>query len=221
MMDIIYVRLIVIISICGFFLGSILFSKILPRAICGIDIVEVSEDGNPGVSNVFKYCSVPVGILTALCDFGKAFAPVLAADILIPMEVRTPLFGLVICSGVLGHIFSIFNHGNGGMGVAPFWATLMGVFLQCQLIFALVIIYVFIRYVFRVHAQHLRTILCFGIFFAFIMAFSTNMVYKPAYLILCAVICLKCLYIAVKQKRLPEQDTVEQQSGAGGNSINT
>ncbi len=203
-----YLLLVILISVCGFLAGSILFAKILPRAICKVDIVAVSEDHNPGVSNVFKHCGVPVGLLTAVCDFAKAFFPILAADILIPMEVRTPLFALVIMAPVLGHIFSVFNRGNGGMGAAAMWATLMAVFLQCKLIVFLVIIYVVVRYICRVtEKQHLRTILCFGIFFVATLLFETIIIYRLAYLILSAVICLKCLYIALRQRNARAQET--------------
>ncbi len=200
-----YLLLIILISVCGFLAGSILFAKALPRAICKVDIVAVSEDHNPGVSNVFKYCGVPVGILVAICDFAKAFFPILAAYQLIPLEVRTPLFALPIIAPVLGHIFSVFNHGNGGMGVASTWATLLAVFLQCKLVFILIIIYVVVRYICRVKQQHLRTILCFGIFLVFVALFEPTLIYKLAYVTLSAVIILKCLYIALRQRNVQAQ----------------
>ncbi len=199
-----YISLVIIISIGGFFLGSVLFAKLFPRVFCGIDIEEVSEDSNPGTSNVFKYCSAPVGVLTGICEFGKAFAPIEIANVIIPLEARTPLYGLIVCSAVVGHIFSIYHRGHGGMGAAPFWGSLMGVFLQCQLIFVLLGIYIVIRYILRVHQQHLRTILCFGIFLIMVSVFATNMIYKPAYIVLSAIVCLKCLYIAVQQNHPTE-----------------
>ncbi len=196
-----YLELVIIISIGGFFLGSVLFAKLFPRVLCGIDIEAVSEDGNPGTSNVFKYCGMRVGILTGICEFGKAFIPIEVANVLIPMEMRTPLFGLIVGSAVVGHIFSVYHHGNGGMGVAPFWGSLMGVFLQCQLIFVLLAIYIVVRYVFRVHEHHRRTIICFGIFLVMVALFATNMIYKPVYIILSAIVCAKCLYNAFQQRR--------------------
>ncbi len=102
-----YIELVIIISIGGYLLGSVLFAKWLPRVVCGIDIEAVSEDGNPGTSNVLKYCGTPLGIVTGICELGKGFAPVAIAEALIPMDVRTPLFGLVIASGILGHMFSL------------------------------------------------------------------------------------------------------------------
>ncbi len=203
-----YLQLAILISIGGYFLGSILFSKILPQAVRGIDIEAVSEDGNPGVSNVFKYCGVPIGIFSALCDFGKAFAPIFIGYQLIPPEFRTALtFGMIICSAVLGHIFSIFHHFNGGMGVGPMFGALMTVFLECQLIFFLIGIYIVIRWVIRVKQQHLRTFLCFSIFLVCVAIFGRNMVYKPAFIILCAVICLKCTYVAVRQRNAAKAES--------------
>ncbi len=195
-----YIQFVIILSVGGFFLGSVLFAKWLPRAICGIDIEAVSEDGNPGTANVFKHCGVPVGILTGICELGKAFAPIEIANIFIPIEMRTPLYGLIICSAVLGHIFSVYNRGNGGMGVAAFWGALMGVFLQCQLIFFLVGIYIVVRYIVKVRQQHLRTFVCFAVFLAVVAVFSTNMIYKPAFIFLSAVICVKSLCMMARER---------------------
>ncbi len=200
MLESTYIRLVIIISIGGFFLGSVLFAKLFPRVICGIDIEAVSEDGNPGTSNVFKYCGMRVGILTGICEFGKAFIPIEVANVIIPLEVRTPLYGLIVGSAVVGHIFSIYHHGNGGMGAAAFWGSLMGVFLQCKLIFVLLAIYIVVRYIIRVRQQHLRTILCFGTFLIAVAVFGTNMIYKPVYIILSAIVVVKCLYIASRQR---------------------
>ncbi len=210
MEEYIYIRLVIVISIGGYFLGSILFSKLFPRIICGIDIVAVSEDGNPGTSNVCKYCGAWVGALCGICDFGKAFAPVVIANALIPVEVRTPLFGLVIGSAVIGHIFSIFNHGNGGMGVAPMFGSLIAVYFQCKLFPVLVAIYVVVRYLCRVKHQHLRTILCFGIFMTVTALFVPNIIYKLTYITLSAIICAKCLYIAARQRNAGEEVSVRE-----------
>ncbi len=195
-----YIELVIIISIGGYFLGSILFAKLFPRVLCGIDIEEVSEDGNPGTSNVFKYCGMRVGVLTGICEFGKAFIPIEVANVIIPLEMRTPLYGLIVASAVLGHMFSVYHHFNGGMGVASFWGSLMGVFLQCQLIFVLLGIYIVVRYIFRVHQNHLRTIICFGVFLILVAVFATNMIYKPVYIILSAIVCAKCLYNVLRER---------------------
>ncbi len=195
-----YLQFIIWISIGGYLLGSVLFCKILPKAVRGIDIEAVSEDGNPGTSNVFKYCGIPLGIVCAICDFAKAAAPIIVAYQFIPPEARTPLFGLVVCSGVLGHIFSIFHRGNGGMGVGPIFGTLFGIFFQCQLIFALIIIYVVFRYIARIKLQHLRTFLCFSTFFAFVTIFLQNPAYKSAYMVMSGIICAKCIYVAARQR---------------------
>ena len=40
----------------GFLLGSILFSKIIPKITVGKNICELGSDGNPGAANVFMKC---------------------------------------------------------------------------------------------------------------------------------------------------------------------
>ncbi len=189
---------IIFLSIFGFVLGSILFAKALPRIIKGVDIEEISEDGNPGTSNVMKYCGVKLGILTGIFEFGKGFLPVAMGLALIPIEERTTLFGLIIIAPVLGHMFSIFHGGNGGLGVAPACGALICVFLQCKLALFMVALYTFAKFVLHFKHQHRRTIFVFGCFLALTLIFGRNPIYTRAFVLLATVICIKCLYVELK-----------------------
>lgn len=60
----------------GYFLGGIMFSDIFPRVFMKKDIKNLSDDKNPGASNVFKICGVPMGILCLFLDMAKGFLPV-------------------------------------------------------------------------------------------------------------------------------------------------
>ena len=62
-----------------FLSGSVLYSQYLPWHMKRINIIEISEDHNPGTSNVMKYAGVPLGILCLICDVAKGFIPVFAA----------------------------------------------------------------------------------------------------------------------------------------------
>lgn len=55
----------------GFLSGSIAYSYFLPKLLLHKNILLLSDDGNPGCANVFKYIGVPMGILCLLCDFFK------------------------------------------------------------------------------------------------------------------------------------------------------
>lgn len=93
--------MIILISIIGFFSGSILYAKLIPKAICGIDIVTCSADGNPGTANVYSLCGKKCGTLTAILKFAKGFFPVLLGNILIASKDRTYTFALVIIAPVI------------------------------------------------------------------------------------------------------------------------
>lgn len=58
----------------GFFSGSIVYSYFLPKLLLHKNILLLSDDGNPGCANVFKYIGVPMGIVCLLCDFSRVFA---------------------------------------------------------------------------------------------------------------------------------------------------
>ena len=47
----------------GFLLGSIMFSRIVPRLVMSRDICALSSDHNPGAANVFMKCGVKMGII--------------------------------------------------------------------------------------------------------------------------------------------------------------
>lgn len=57
----------------GFLSGSIAYSYFLPKLLLHKNILLLSDDGNPGCANVFKYIGVPMGILCLLCDFFKGY----------------------------------------------------------------------------------------------------------------------------------------------------
>ncbi|MCD8300653.1 MAG: glycerol-3-phosphate acyltransferase [Clostridiales bacterium] len=215
-----YQTLVILISVFGFLLGSVLFAKVVPRVARGIDIEQVSEDGNPGTSNVLKYCGAKLGILTGIFEFGKGFLPVAIGLALIPVEERTTLFGLIIIAPVLGHMFSIFHYGNGGLGVAPACGALICVFLQCRLALFMVALYILAKFVLRFKHQHRRTIFVFGCFLAMTLIFGQNPIYTRAFAILATVIIIKCLYVELKSE---DADTIPQSGmseGEMGNMLN-
>ena len=65
-----------LISALGYLLGGVLFSYHIPLFMRGIDIVEVSEDHNPGTANAVKYAGVSVGMICLAADLAKGFLPV-------------------------------------------------------------------------------------------------------------------------------------------------
>ena len=60
----------------GYLLGSILFAYVLPKLTRHIDIREMSEDGNPGTYNAFRYGGAVCGTCVLLLELLKGFLPV-------------------------------------------------------------------------------------------------------------------------------------------------
>lgn len=58
----------------GYLLGSILFAYVLPKLTRHIDIREMSEDGNPGTYNAFRYGGTVCGICVLLLELLKGFS---------------------------------------------------------------------------------------------------------------------------------------------------
>ena len=120
--------------------GSILFGRVLPKWIKGIDVTEVSNDHNPGTANAMKYAGVPVGILCLLGDLLKGALPVYMA---VGMGLVTDSwFPLIMAAPVLGHAYSLFYHGNGGKAIAVSFGVLIGLApVQPELLLLLIILY--------------------------------------------------------------------------------
>ena len=64
----------------GYLLGSILFAYVLPKLTRHIDIREMSEDGNPGTYNAFRYGGVICGICVLLTFEGIFTGVAVRAD---------------------------------------------------------------------------------------------------------------------------------------------
>lgn len=101
-----------ILMIGGYTLGSVMFSKEIPKLLGYGDITEKSNDRNPGASNVFKNCGVVCGMACLFCDMLKGFLPIFIANLFFGIDnVR---FAVVMMMPVLGHAFPALNHWKGG-----------------------------------------------------------------------------------------------------------
>lgn len=97
-------------------LGSLQFSRIIPLVFKKVDVCSVSEDGNPGSANVFKYCGIFTGIICLFLDILKGFIPPFVAILFLP--VNSVFFSLDMVAPVLGHAVGLFNRFNGGKCIA-------------------------------------------------------------------------------------------------------
>lgn len=147
----------------GFLSGSVLYSQYLPWHMKRINIIEISEDHNPGTSNVMKYAGVPLGILCLICDVAKGFIPVFAAMRFVsPQDI---MVALILAAPVAGHAFSVFHRGQGGKAIAVTFGTLLGLWPDTQLFLVLCAFYLLFSLVVVIRPNERRTVftfLCFG-----------------------------------------------------------
>ncbi|MCX7757660.1 MAG: glycerol-3-phosphate acyltransferase [candidate division WOR-3 bacterium] len=106
---------IIIGSVCGFILGSCMFSYWLGRLI-GKDIRKYG-DGNPGAINAFKAGGYKIGIPAMILDFLKGFLPIFIIYHYNAIQDFTIIF--IAVALLLGHIFPVFLDFKGGKSIAP------------------------------------------------------------------------------------------------------
>lgn len=111
-------------TILGFFSGSVMYSYIIPRMICGRDVRDSAADRNPGAANATATCGLGVGILCGALDVLKAFLPVFTACLLGVAE-GWEIVPIVIAP-VLGHAFSPMMHFKGGKAITTVYGALLG-----------------------------------------------------------------------------------------------
>lgn len=157
--------------IIGYMMGSILFGKVIPRVVKGIDIAAVSSDGNPGAANAFVHAGKGCGLLVLLCDLLKGAVPVFIAARY--LNVDSLYFAPVLVAPVVGHAFPLYSGTKGGgkciavsFGVLlGLWPSLSHVLLLAAWFIALSVLVVVRPHAHRTVAAFLGWILCEGILF--------------------------------------------------------
>ena len=94
-------------AICiGYCFGSVLYGYEIPRIVKKINICELSDDGNPGTYNAFRYGGFICGISVLIAELLKGFIPVFFSAKYIGRE--SVLFAFVMAAPVMGHAFSVY-----------------------------------------------------------------------------------------------------------------
>ena len=159
----------------GFLLGSCMFSRIIPHLFLGRDICELSDDGNPGCTNVFRHCGPGWGILCLSLDLLKGFLPVFfAVGIFDPAD---PWFAAVVAAPVLGHAIAPLNHFHGGKCIATAFGVLLGLLPLTKIVFLLAALYLLFSLVIRIGSHRTRSVVTFGLFgaLAWVMLVAENL----------------------------------------------
>ena len=146
----------------GYFLGGIMFSRILPKMIYGRDVTKVSDDRNPGAANVFMHCGVAAGFLCLALDMLKGAVPVYAA--LRALDFRSLLFAAVMTAPVFGHATSPFKRSGGGKCIATSFGVLIGILPVTPVVFVLAGAYIVFSTVIKINPNRRRSIAAFLVF---------------------------------------------------------
>lgn len=146
----------------GFLSGSIMFSQILPQLIQEKDIGAVSDDHNPGATNVFINCGTTMGFTCLLLDMGKGFLPVFLACQFV--DRTNLLFGLVLAAPVLGHAIAPFQHFHGGKCIATSFGVMIALLPTSPIGLVLAAIYILFSTLIKIHPNRIRSFLAFGLF---------------------------------------------------------
>ena len=191
--------LLVINVLVGFFCGSIMFCALIPRLWKKVDIREISADGNPGTANVFKYCGWQCGLVSACCDFAKGCFPVIAGNILLGDDIGAP-FALIIAAPVLGHMFSIFSHGNGGMGIASLIGTIIAVFFASRLLLIIAGIYLITQFLLKFPTRKQKTTFVFLLFLLAVLLLEPDPLYKWTYTVMTCLVLFQIFRASLRVK---------------------
>ena len=89
-------------SFFGYLSGSVLYSYLIPKYFCHVDVRTVNEDQNPGAFNAFSVAGPRIGLLCVLCDIGKGFLPVFLAAHSSAVSMGSWIFALILLAPVAG-----------------------------------------------------------------------------------------------------------------------
>lgn len=164
--------------ILGYLSGSILYAYLIPYSFCSIDICDVSDDGNPGTANAFKYAGFTAGCSVILLELLKAFLPVFLA--MKQVDPSALPFALVMAAPVLGHAFPFFylirflmkgkdfvlplKAHKGGKAIAASLGVVLALFPMLTPLLALAFFYIFFSTVIVIRPHLYRSILTFCCF---------------------------------------------------------
>ncbi|HOJ48422.1 MAG TPA: glycerol-3-phosphate acyltransferase [Bacillota bacterium] len=146
----------------GYLLGSCLFCAWIPWLIHKKDIVQESDDGNPGTANVFKLCGWRLGFLCLALDLAKGFLPVFIG--INKADINYYLFTLVMLAPVCGHAWSVFSHFQGGKCIATIFGEMIALLRISPVGLILCGLYILFSTAVRITPNSRRSILVFSLF---------------------------------------------------------
>lgn len=175
----------------GYFLGSLLFAKIIAGIFHKDNMISDSADGNPGAANAFLYGGFFCGILTLSGDLLKGFLPVFMFTHWQPETVSVLSVAPVMVAPILGHAFPIFYRFRGGKGIAVSFGCLLGLLPFWVPVAVLAAYFLFFSLILRVTPHFYRTFityLCSAVTIYFLLGYNGI---SLGFLLMTAVVCLR------------------------------
>jgi len=148
--------------VAGYLSGSILYSYIIAKHFCDIDITEVSDDKNPGAANVIKYVGLKYGIPAIILDVLKGFIPIYIAGKY--LDIKSLYFIPVLAAPVLGHATAPLFNWHGGKAIASSFGCLLGLMPNSYIVLVLALILVFFTFFLIIRPNGLRCIVSYTLF---------------------------------------------------------
>lgn len=149
-------------TLIGYLSGSVLYGYLIPKYVNHVDICKISDDGNPGTANAYKYAGFWAGTAVIVCELLKAFFPVFLAARKVD-AARLP-FAFVMAAPVAGHAFSVFFKGKGGKAIAASFGVVLALFPNLFPFAALALFYILFSTVIIISPHLFRSVITFGLF---------------------------------------------------------
>ena len=111
-----------ILLVIGYLLGSIC-SAVIVSYLFGLPDPRTEGSQNPGATNILRLAGKKYALIVLLIDILKGLLPVLLAQVL---NLSPMVAGFTCLAAVMGHMYPVFFHFQGGKGVATAIGGLLG-----------------------------------------------------------------------------------------------
>ena len=179
----------VIMTVIGFASGAVMYSYLIPKIFFHRDICRISQDGNPGSSNVIRAVGLPTGILCMALDVTKAFVPVFVSTYILNM---TGLCLIPIAvAPVAGHAFSPMLKFRGGKAVAATYGSMLGLLPVTVFVVVFALTMAFFRFIIVIHPDSTSVIVSMGCASIFSAVFTQDLWLKTAVILISIIVVIK------------------------------
>lgn len=190
-------------ALFGYLSGSVLYARVSAALFHKNNMLEESEDQNPGTANAFRYGGFACGLLTLAGDLLKGFLPVFLCARGVPDFTAQPRFALVIAAPVLGHAFPAFHASKGGKGIAVSFGCLLGLLPEWRPVAILAACFLFFSLILIVTPNFHRTFVTYLSAVAAMVFLRDIPACSLGFVLICGIVCLR-LHLSKETRELME-----------------